>query len=75
MSIDPKGTQPGIIPTAPKPKVVNLKCRMDGCGSVEAIEISPAPQSENAGAPLQRMYQCTQCQGTWGLPVGGHFPF
>ena len=73
MSIDPKGTKPGLAPQAPKQKIVNLKCRNQDCASIEAIEIPVDTQGGPGVAPSRRMYQCTECHQTWGLPVGGAF--
>lgn len=75
MSIDPKGMQPGITPETPPQKVVDVKCRVQGCDSTRAIEISLSQTSsgKDGGAPSNRMYQCTKCHSTWGLPVGGAF--
>ncbi len=67
------GTAPGLqSPTKPAPKTVNLKCRNQGCGGVTAIEVIG---SQEGNAPSNRVYQCTECQGTWGVSAGGFFPY
>jgi hypothetical protein len=69
MSIDPKGTTPGLSPNAkPKEDVINLKCRNSHCDGIEAVEIKVA-----SGAQGRRIYRCLKCNHTWGVPVGGGF--
>ncbi len=71
--IDPSGTTPGL-PTEPPPKkVVAIACRVENCGSKEAYEV-PLPKT-GPGVPSDRLYECVKCHSTWGLPVGGHFPY
>jgi len=72
---DATGTAPGLQTSQkPEPKKVSLKCRYAGCKGTQAVEVSLG-QPSDTGAPSQRVYQCTTCQGTWGLPVGGFFPY
>lgn len=70
--IDPKGTQPGVTPSAPEPTIVAMKCRNE-CGSMHAQEIKI--ESTGSTAPQTRLYQCTKCQASFYLPVGGFFPY
>jgi DNA-directed RNA polymerase subunit M/transcription elongation factor TFIIS len=73
-AVDPAGVTPGIqAPPTPVKKTVALACRVPGCTGKTAIEV--LPNDPQGGAPSQRVYQCTECQGTWGLPVGGFFPY
>lgn len=74
VSIDPAGVTPGVAaqPLPPK-KTVALKCRISGCEGSTAIEVIGGSQGGESAS--HRVYQCTECQGTWGLPVGGFFPY
>lgn len=73
--IDPAGTTPGIqVSGKPEPKKLGMKCRFEGCTGMQVVEV-PLANGQSDGAPSNRVYQCTTCQGTWGLPVGGNFPF
>lgn len=74
--VDVAGTAPGLQGAPkPEPKKLAMKCRYDGCPGTQAIEVPMGASHGESGAPSQRIYQCTTCQATWGLPVGGHFPF
>lgn len=65
--IDPKGIAPGLSPGAePQEKIIHLKCRNTGCDSMTAIEIKVP-----SGIHGRRIYRCTKCNHTWGVPVGG----
>lgn len=76
MSVDEKGVQPGLQSQTPRPKTVNMKCRIEGCSGVEATEITPsAGDPANASAAHNRTYQCTKCRATYTLPVGGYVGF
>jgi hypothetical protein len=68
MSIDPQGTAPGLSPGAkPQEKTINLKCRNTGrCDGMQATEIKVP-----SGLHGRRIYRCTKCNHTWGVPVGG----
>lgn len=71
-NFDPAGTSPGLTgASAPQPKVHHMKCREEGCPSLQAIEITPPVSRENAGAPHHRTYQCLRCKNTWTMSVGG----
>lgn len=76
MSHDPKSMAPGLVQQPPKQKVVGLKCRAEPCDSMEAVEIIAEhnPRGQE-GIPSRRMYQCTKCHTTWGVPVGGAFQY
>lgn len=65
MSFDPKGTSPGLAPTGPKLKTVNLKCPK--CDSIEALEM-PIEVAPHIG---QRLYTCAKCGHPQALRVGG----
>lgn len=75
MPIDPTGTQPGLPTAQDSRKKVGIKCRVQGCDSIEAFEVSLGASQGERGAPSQRVYQCCKCSTTWGLTVGGHFAF
>lgn len=67
MPIDPRGTAPGLSPGAkPQEKVLNLKCRDRRCDGMTAIQIEVP-----SGLHGRRIYRCTKCNHTWGVPVGG----
>lgn len=70
MSIDPKGVQPGLAPSAkPEEEIIHLKCRnMLKCNSLTATEIRIANGRKHGG---QRIYRCTECNHTWGINTGG----
>jgi len=73
MSIDPRGTTPGIIPGAEaKPKTVFMKCPEARCSSKEVIEILIHEQARGAPVPAHRAYRCTQCGHTTSISVGGY---
>lgn len=72
-SFDPKGTAPGLTPSAGQPKVIHLKCKNENCKSVRAIEIVTAPTVEGMGATHSRLYQCVECKHSWPVTVGGGF--
>lgn len=77
MSIDPKGTTPGLAAgSAPKAKVINLKCKgLNGnCTSLQATEI-PVEQTQTGVAPNQRVYSCVDCGFTTSTSVGGPVHF
>jgi len=66
MPIDPAGTAPGITPKIDEPPVLNMRCKSPHCDSMTAIEM------KHAGLPSgTRMYQCTKCKRSSGIPVGG----
>ncbi len=68
MTIDPKGTTPGLAAgTQQAPKLFNMKCRNTKCSGMQATAI------QITGQDAQRMYRCTTCSHTWGLNVGGTF--
>jgi len=73
MSIDPKGTAPGLAPGLQvDPKVLNMKCQDPQCDSIHATEIQVSERERNAPAPSQRIYRCVKCGRTTSLAVGGH---
>lgn len=66
MPADPRGTTPGLAPSAkPSEAVINLKCRNPKCKSITATEIKIPNKS-------QRIYRCTKCGHTWTISVGGN---
>lgn len=76
MSIDPKGTEPGLAPGAQaQPKKLNMKCTDEKCDSLEVTEIQISEQARGAPAPSQRVYRCVKCGRTRSLMVGGHVSF
>jgi hypothetical protein len=56
-------------PTSPK-KVVNIRCRQDGCDSITALDVTPEDNRKG-----HNMYACTKCKKTWGVHVGGGVNF
>lgn len=69
MPIDPTGTAPGILPEKPEQKKVFMKCKRNGCDSMEAIEM-------NVGAPLgQHLYRCAKCHHPHAIATGGTFSY
>ena len=63
--IDPAGTTPGLAGNqAPEQKTVTMKCKNEGCSSIEAVEV-------NIGQPHARVYRCVKCHRSWGINVGG----
>lgn len=65
MPIDPAGTKPGLAPQAEEPVVHNMKCKNKNCDSITVVEV----QYPNSSG--RRMYRCTKCHTSWGVPVGG----
>lgn len=74
MTIDPKGTQPGIMHNAPQEKLVAMRCRFENCNSNTAKEVVPSV-TENGVVLSNRVYQCTACMGTWTISLGGSFNY
>lgn len=66
MPIDPKGTAPGVVPSAAEPEHIHMSCKSEDCDSIMAIEMKVPNQS-----PSERLYQCVKCKRTWGIAVGG----
>jgi len=71
MSVDPKGTTPGLKAETKEPKVHHMKCRNEDCPSMQVTEIPTGGAPEGAGAAHNRLYQCVTCHLTWTLGVGG----
>jgi hypothetical protein len=70
--IDAEGTQPGLAPTTPKEKILNLKCRNPrSCDGMEATETSLNTPAHHG----HRLYRCVKCGHSWGVSLGGHFEF
>lgn len=69
MPVDATGTSPGLAPTQPEEKVVNIKCRNPNCDSITAVEMQ-IPNQQG-----QRLYRCTKCNAVLGVNVGGAFNF
>jgi hypothetical protein len=67
MSVDPKGTSPGLAPVSAAPQTVSIKCKK--CPSMTAAII--AIGSEDGPMNHQRLYRCVSCNATWGINVGG----
>lgn len=68
-AVDPKGTTPGLSPSAkPQEDVINLKCRDTRCDGMQAVEIKVP-----SGISGRRIYRCIKCNHTWGVGVGGGF--
>ena len=69
MSIDHSGTAPGLVPSAKvQDAKVNMRCKGEGCDSMEAVEIKIEGQ-EHSG---QRVYRCVKCSRPASVQVGGH---
>lgn len=69
MSVDPKGTAPGLAPGAQAaPKILNMRCPNTtiNCDSIEATEI----KIESGDG--HRLYRCVKCGYTRSLNVGGY---
>ncbi len=65
MSVDPKGTAPGLSPqTKVDQQVIHMKCRNPKCNSITAVEIK-IPRS------MSRVYRCTDCGYVHTVSVGG----
>lgn len=76
MAFDPEGTSPGLVQGTPSPKVINFKCREEGCTSLQAVEIkSGGQENPSAGIAHNRTYQCVRCRHTFTLAVGGAVNF
>jgi len=68
MSIDQKGTSPGLTTGAKvEEKVHNMRCKNERCDSMEAIEIKIDAPSHHG----QRVYRCVKCSQPVSLNVGG----
>ncbi len=65
MKIDHAGTTPGLVGQVAQQKTVNMKCKNQGCDSIEAVQV------EIPGQPHQRVYKCVKCHRSWGANVGG----
>lgn len=67
MPIDPAGTTPGLAaPLASAPPTVHIRCKRNGCDSINAIEV------KHPGSPSgRRLYQCVKCRTSWGVNTGG----
>jgi len=75
-NFDPSGTSPGVVsPQVQGPKTQSMRCRNEGCPSLQAVEITPELNRENAGVPHHRTYQCIRCKHTWTMSVGGFVNF
>jgi hypothetical protein len=71
MSFDTKGTAPGLVqPPLAEVKTINMRCRVDGCDSIQAIDVTPS-----SNAPGHNTYQCFKCKRTWGISIGGGVNF
>jgi len=68
MSIDHKGTAPGLIPETPKEPVHFMRCKEETCDSMEATEIRIEGQVHTG----QRVYRCTKCGRPSSVQVGGY---
>lgn len=69
VTIDPKGTTPGLTQANPAPQVVNLKCKM--CPSMTATIVAAGDAASSLSH--NRWYKCTDCGYSWALNVGGFF--
>lgn len=69
MSIDPKGTQPGLAKKPDEPETHHMKCRNPKCGCMTATEM------KIGGGPGQHVYRCTKCGHSWGVALGGYVGF
>jgi len=70
-AVDQTGTKPGLATSTKPEKVLNLKCPAHGCKSLTAFEITVVNPNARV-ASHARTYQCTKCNTTWSLQVGGH---
>lgn len=70
MTIDPKGTTPGLPPQAQekKPDLIHMACRNPHSCSSKTATVLQIP-----GQSSQRLYRCSKCQHTWGINLGGAF--
>lgn len=69
MAIDPTGTQPGLASVPDQTKKVHVKCRREGCDSIEAT-VTVFPDQ-----PGRQIFHCTKCHHAWGVNVGGTFQY
>jgi hypothetical protein len=68
MSIDQKGTTPGLTPgTVAQEAKLNMRCKDPSCDSIEATEIKIEQQSHSG----HRVYRCVKCGRPTSLAVGG----
>ena len=66
MPIDPTGTAPGLAGSLePEPKRLHMKCKNEGCDSIEVIEVQTPPGTG------RHVYSCVKCHTTWGVLTGG----
>jgi aspartate carbamoyltransferase regulatory subunit len=72
MTVDPKGTLPGLAVPAEseKPVTVNIRCKNSRCTSVVAEELKIP-----TALPGQHLYRCVTCHHTWGIALGGEFVY
>ena len=73
MGVDFSGTKRGTSGAAGvvEPKMQHLKCRKDGCKSIQALEMAPAANITGSGVPHHRTYMCVECKTVWTMSVGG----
>ena len=72
MPIDPTGTSPEPVAAAEEIPEINLKCKRDGCDSMNAIELKIPGNGMTTG---RHMYACKKCRHTWAVNLGGTFDF
>lgn len=65
--VDLAGVEPGLRAEAPKPKVINLKCRNTPCPSMQAYVMSDEGRI--------RRYYCVKCNYVMGVDVGSAVHF
>jgi ribosomal protein S14 len=65
MPVDPAGTKPGLQPQAKEPVKFNMRCKNNGCDSIEVVEMQIPG---NAG---RHIYRCVKCHTTWAVVTGG----
>jgi hypothetical protein len=69
MPVDPKGTQPGVVPGEVREKeAVHFKCRRPECDSITAYD-------ESVPSLAAKRFVCTKCGNVVTINPGGSFNF
>jgi hypothetical protein len=68
MPIDQTGTAPGIVSQPEEQPKLNMRCKADGCDSMQVTEMR-IPGHTGA----TRLYKCCKCPKVSAITVGGSF--
>jgi hypothetical protein len=72
MTIDPKGTSPGLANGARvEPKKISMGCKNEFCTSIQVVEVTPQAGVSGSSDFHNRTYQCCVCNSVWTVPTGG----